>query len=688
MVSDPDWLGLQNLCFNCSNGERGLEGCICSDTPSFSHLSSQYVELEQYHPIIPGMELLGDLTPQDSLSFLNNAASPDGEMLTLDAQGCESTTRRLPQGDQIVKDSSDMQLSPSFPYDICNTRPHQIKTGNAELFEPPENGTLQPPETPKIGQPNIRDALDQGMRRRDYTPAEKETFERWITANPIPNKSQKLEYTKENNLTLSQLQNLINNRKRKAKKNQTLQKMVQNTTVEPSNKGHTLQESASPPENETAISLSISGTLAVPLTNSSIMGSLSRNTSYSSIGKYLEDPEDPVPVAAIEKAAQEYPPLPMSSLPGEISLISALHNDTPPKPLEEQPRSVSSFSSQRDDGEGWRSGWGDAVFLAVPGLRSGRGSIASDDLFSTGTGSVASIASIANSYTSSIASIAHSYTSSRIRMKKGRREKYMNVATWERSFFDSEQTWEEHEIAYHSQNQSTYFCMLGGPSDAQSTEKCLFCGSLLPTSNHYEEVHNLEPCDLPLDARTFSTRFDILQHLSAKHDLTSYETDIVQNELDYWGLKLNLSHNYGLWRCGYCGDIGADWDHRVKHIKGHWHNGGPRFTKIHPWRCEKAKFSNSDMEYLQYLFRGKKVDKIHRPQTLNFKGSEFYESVIKHRIRLKQWPELGTTNVHVEQTNDYQVPSDFTKVPSLFSQLASRTKSFLTFAKWKRRRNK
>jgi hypothetical protein len=54
----------------------------------------------------------------------------------------------------------------------------------------------------------------RNSRRRDYTKAEKESFERWISVNPKPDRNQKAEFARALSLTEHQLQNLINNRKR------------------------------------------------------------------------------------------------------------------------------------------------------------------------------------------------------------------------------------------------------------------------------------------------------------------------------------------------------------------------------------------------------------------------------------------------------------------------------------------
>lgn len=57
----------------------------------------------------------------------------------------------------------------------------------------------------------------QKSRRRDYTKAEKESFERWIVENPKPNHGQKADFAMKHDLTDHQVQNLINNRRRKLK---------------------------------------------------------------------------------------------------------------------------------------------------------------------------------------------------------------------------------------------------------------------------------------------------------------------------------------------------------------------------------------------------------------------------------------------------------------------------------------
>lgn len=64
------------------------------------------------------------------------------------------------------------------------------------------------------------------VRRRDYTIAEKETFEQWITTNRNPNSTQRVQYAQENALLKSQVDSLINNRRRNLRR---LEKEAENT---------------------------------------------------------------------------------------------------------------------------------------------------------------------------------------------------------------------------------------------------------------------------------------------------------------------------------------------------------------------------------------------------------------------------------------------------------------------------
>jgi len=195
--------------------------------------------------------------------------------------------------------------------------------------------------------------------------------------------------------------------------------------------------------------------------------------------------------------------------------------------------------------------------------------------------------------------------------------------------FDSPVVWENHETAEHCEPQSTWFCMLDGDINM---EKCLFCEYILPDVNHYEKAHFLSPCKKPLVSRTFTTRQYLMGHLIEIHGMTEEEVTPVADELRFWALKLNVKHKRsgGIWRCGYCGIIGADWDNRIGHIIDHWNRGGPRFTTSHRWGVERAKLDGTDYDYIRHLTSGKDVESM-RPHNMRFRGHEIYEAAVRHR---------------------------------------------------------
>ena len=242
--------------------------------------------------------------------------------------------------------------------------------------------------------------------------------------------------------------------------------------------------------------------------------------------------------------------------------------------------------------------------------------------------------------------------------------------------FETIETWEDHETKYHCQPQMTWFCMLDGNIEVHH---CLF-------RSHYEEVHDLHPCNLSLDKRTFSTRYNITQHLVNVHQMTEDEISLIRDGVDIWSVKLNMGYNSGLWGCGYCGIVGADWDHRLIHIKNHWHDGGPRMTRKHPWshlRTAKASVHGTIVrEYQEDLRQGNPIK--NRPTNMSFDGLEVYKAAMLHR---------GKRKADARRKDDLE--GDLKKAPlrshlnpaaSFFSHLASRTKMFLSFARARRKR--
>jgi hypothetical protein len=165
-------------------------------------------------------------------------------------------------------------------------------------------------------------------------------------------------------------------------------------------------------------------------------------------------------------------------------------------------------------------------------------------------------------------------------------------------------------------------------------EKDLLYDELLQSRHRYKRLHNLSAWDLPLSLHIFTTGYHACEHLATAHGMTRDGFALAKDKLDFWSLKLNISKDNGLWSCGYCGVVGADWDDRLEHIKRHWMKGGPRLTKRHPWMAEKASLDHIDTElYFKDLAHGKRPDTT-RPSKFFFSGYQVYEAAIWHRAKL------------------------------------------------------
>jgi hypothetical protein len=423
---------------------------------------------------------------------------------------------------------------------------------------------------------------------------------------------------------------------------------------------------------------------------------LSRKSSYSSIEEYLRSPEDAVPFEAIKRAAEEFcvpdpvaPDCPMDGveIPPAESEATGLESHPPlpnsinspaPRPTYVDPKPVPGARSRRslwgssDGGYSVPSGhnsysaasisstlnsyssscrvrtkknrrerfmnelakpnaksvkWGDRSlgFLSIPGLRSRQNSV---DTFS----SFSSMSYDGEPQTFPCTFCKEIFeTHKECEKHESKCGPQIFPCTFCKERFRNHTEWEDHETAYHCQPQLTWFCMLDTRLDV---EMCIFCGDSLPSSSHYVLKHNLRDCGLSLHARTFSTRYDILLHLVTTHGILEGEVAFISSVLDSWSLRINASSNCGLWRCGYCGLIGADWDHRLTHIREHWDAGGPGFTREHPWSVEMSSLHNIDANYFEALKSGKEIDK-RRPGNLAFHGFDVFEAAVKHRARMK-----------------------------------------------------
>jgi hypothetical protein len=632
-----------------------------------------------------------------------------------------------------------------------------------------ENESWMP--EPMVEEPDeiqIESQTNNARRRRDYTKEEKDVFEQWITSNPKPDKKQKTAYTKLHGLTDGQLQNLINNRRRRkntpgskvlgsdgAAHSQILGRglpqsgrsfdLTETMSFEPmEHQGCCDSTALKQPQFEIFEAAEIYGpahqeeegqadadTLSLPVSNSNLLQVLSKKPSYSSIEEYLKSPEEAVPFESIRRASTEShrpdlsiikPPMPPESShrASTESHRPDLSSVIPPmsSPLDEPLLYAVSVDGKHSwinsIHNPWRGGK-NIGFLSVPNVRSRQNSLDSTDGHDTASTFGSTDSFVSSNYAGSFASSVSG--NSRIRTKKMRRQRHMSkrIAFFSCAFcsqvfktreemirhetdthclpqtfpctlceerFDTMDAWEDHENEYHCQPQITWFCMLDGKVDVHH---CLFCGELAPFRTHYEEAHDLHPCDLSLTSRTFSTRYEIMRHLVKVHQMTEDEVSFIKDGLDVWSVKLNMGYSSGLWGCGYCGVIGADWDHRLIHIKNHWHDGGPRMTKKHPWLKDRANLANLHNicpQYVGDLRRGKPIKE--RPWNMYFHGFQVYEAAIQHRAKRKAGGKLRD-----EMEVDLKKPallSNANPATSFFSHLASRTKMFLSFARVRRKR--
>lgn len=396
---------------------------------------------------------------------------------------------------------------------------------------------------------------------------------------------------------------------------------------------------------------------------------LSKKSSYSSIKEFLRSPEIAAPLEAVKRASDEY------SISGRVNPF-AFTDSTPSSvdfevPLQRLQACIKDKS--------WSDSCGSSDD-SYPMVGYSRGAY-SDGGYSRASGNNSAISAASTSST------FHSHASScRVQVKKGRRKRYMaklasdepkrycsfcglyfklrkelddhekchsakkisscNNCGWNfeqgeeferhvrakicrQNFpctfcprrFKTQVDWEDHETTYHCQPHLTWFCML---DTRLKLEKCLFCGGTFPSPNHYVQRHNLQDCCHQLHHRTFSTRYNLLQHLVTMHGMRQEEVALI--DVDYWSLRIDTSRNCGFWRCGYCGLVGTDWDHRLQHILEHWNKGGPEFTHRHPWSAEMSSLQDLDVTR-----EGKKC----RPTDLGVYGYEVFEAAVKQRARFK-----------------------------------------------------
>jgi hypothetical protein len=69
------------------------------------------------------------------------------------------------------------------------------------------------------------------------------------------------------------------------------------------------------------------------------------------------------------------------------------------------------------------------------------------------------------------------------------------------------------------------------------------------------------------------------------------EIDLKVSGIDSWSLKCNGNSKTRLWRCGFCGRLGLDWDQRLQHISEHW-GAGIKFRRERSWNVELSNLDD------------------------------------------------------------------------------------------------
>lgn len=528
-----------------------------------------------------------------------------------------------------------------------------------------DNGGSKICDSPKITVAESRPQTPtKTSRRQDYTKAEKDSFEQWITSIPQPSKEQKAEYANVHNLTKSQLQNLVNNYRNRGR------------TAE-IDFSRNAKSSASHPD---PVKLDLD-----------TLKALGRKSSYDSIEEYLSSPEDAATSEPVKRAVETITQSSRSLVPDVADdKLEHMEMGSPSPGFEPE---LGSYRENLDSI--LRLSWTNSL-ISSDERPSGPGSVYSAP-------STVSAVSTAYSFSTSMsrvhvkknrrkrsrAKIVAKYTCSfchQVFANEGAKEIHQSTTHWQveaqmyieedqrqnqtakaiakyschfceqvfttgeamemhetsihcqpqtypctfcKQTFDSIDGWKTHETTLHCQPQQTWFCMLDGQIDV---EKCLFCGELLPSRLHYMNVHNLSPCSRRLHPPAFNTRYDIMQHLISRHGLLEGDAELLNDGLDYWSVTINASRDFGLWACGYCGVVGADWNKRSAHIIGHWNAGGPRFTKKNPWDSVKSSLDGiGKAKYFVNLLSGKEIDRLGRPYWCQFRGFQLYEAAMKRR---------------------------------------------------------
>jgi hypothetical protein len=131
--------------------------------------------------------------------------------------------------------------------------------------------------------------------------------------------------------------------------------------------------------------------------------------------------------------------------------------------------------------------------------------------------------------------------------------------------------WKRHEATHVAATKWT--CM--PENSALWQDSCAFCHLDSPSAAHLAE-HNVEAClEKSVDARTFSRKDHLKQHVEQVHlRKGKFSTGRASKVLKSWGKDVDQSEfRAGILWCGFCkSDLGS-WAERVEHIAAHFQSG-------------------------------------------------------------------------------------------------------------------
>lgn len=131
--------------------------------------------------------------------------------------------------------------------------------------------------------------------------------------------------------------------------------------------------------------------------------------------------------------------------------------------------------------------------------------------------------------------------------------------------------WKRHEATHVAATKWT--CM--PENSALWQDSCAFCHLDSPSAAHLAK-HNVEAClEKAMDARTFSRKDHLKQHVKQVHlHKGKFSTGQANKVLKSWGKDVNQSEfRAGILWCGFCkSDLGS-WAERVEHIAAHFQSG-------------------------------------------------------------------------------------------------------------------